>query len=59
VVKAPDGEESESYSLNMLELPDLGAVPDVSYPYVVVSTTKEVGFEFDVFESSMRYELIK
>ncbi|EIC06047.1 PKD domain containing protein, partial [Acetivibrio thermocellus YS] len=59
VVKAPDGEESESYSLNMLELPDLGAVPDVSYPYVVVSTTKEVGFEFDVFESSMRYDIDK
>jgi len=36
-----------------------GAVPDVSYPYVVVSTTKEVGFEFDVFESSMRYDIDK
>jgi hypothetical protein len=60
VVNAPHGdEETQNYSLSVVELPDLGAVPDVSYPYFVVSTTKEIGFEFDVFESSLRYDIEK
>ncbi|TYQ18185.1 UNVERIFIED_CONTAM: PKD domain-containing protein [Acetivibrio alkalicellulosi] len=59
VVRALDGDEPTKYVLNLLEIPDLGAVPDVSYSYIVPSNTREVLFEVDVFESSLRYDVEK
>jgi len=51
VVSLPDDCDEQFYSLQVVEMPDIGSVPYVNAPGVVLSKSKKLGFMFDVSES--------
>ncbi|TYQ15580.1 UNVERIFIED_CONTAM: fibronectin type III domain protein [Acetivibrio alkalicellulosi] len=53
VVRAPQMDRAENYVLSVVQLPHLGAVPDVSCQFIVTTSTRDAYFEVDVFESAM------
>ena len=54
VVKLPEGEKDQEYSLEITEVKNLGAVPDVDAVKFVICDTKKPEFNINVYESSFQ-----
>jgi hypothetical protein len=52
VVKLPEGEYEQDYSLEIVELGNIGSVPDVDIARLILSDSRKPQFTVNVFESS-------
>jgi len=52
VVKLPEDENEQFYSLEVVELEDVGAIPDVDIAKVVISNSRSTEFTINILESS-------
>jgi beta-lactamase superfamily II metal-dependent hydrolase/chitodextrinase len=59
VVKLPEGESEQEYSLEIVELNNIGAVPDVNIAKVILSDSKKPQFTVNVLESSYQNNIDK
>lgn len=56
-VLLPEGAENEQYALSIIELPDLGAVPEVISFVDINNITREIALDVTIVETSMRQEI--
>jgi len=59
VVRMPEGENEEEYSLEVTEITDVGAIPDVDMPRVIISNTQKAEFIVNILESSYQNKIDK
>ncbi|KNY26204.1 APHP domain protein [Pseudobacteroides cellulosolvens ATCC 35603 = DSM 2933] len=57
VVRLPEGENEEEYSLEVTELVNVGAIPDVDLPRVIISNTQNAEFIVNILESSYQNKI--
>ncbi|WP_152965898.1 CARDB domain-containing protein [Pseudobacteroides cellulosolvens] len=59
VVRLPEGQYEQDYSLEIVELGNIGSVPDVDIARVILSDSKKPQFTVNVFESSYQNSIDK